>query len=168
MGQKKLDAQHGGNDFYSITAQIDAQFSDIYGRLAAVQTATVPAGSAVALTTATPANVTSLQLLPGIYLIWGFIDATLAGATLTALIASLSLNSGAFSSQAGGSGLGTDPTKQQLASLVTATGTTVQDAGPTTLTVAVPTTLYLVAQAAFSAGTVSAYGSIFAKPLFQP
>jgi hypothetical protein len=157
-------------------------------------TSTTPAGSAVSLTTATPANVASLVLSTGTWLVWGNVDASLTGATLTSLIASLSLSSGVVAPQPGqnlqvqpvqvpqqqAGRLGPDPTSQLLASLSTVTGTQTLDCGPTIVTVPpghtvrdasgndvpAPTpTLYLVAQASFSAGSVAAYGSLFAMPI---
>jgi hypothetical protein len=169
VSQQLIDVLRGGDDIASLAAKANANFADLYGRLASVLTSTVPTGSAIALTTATPANVTSLANLPiGTYLVWGFIDVTLTGASLTALIASLSLTSATLATQAGGNGLGTEPIAQQLQNLTTVTGTETMDVGPTILTVANAgsvSTLYLVAQAAFSAGTVAAYGSLFAKQL---
>jgi hypothetical protein len=99
------------------------------------------------------------------------LNATLASATLTSLIASLSLTSGALSGQSGSTvnagRLFPEPVAQILQNLTTTSGTQSLDVGPTILTVPANTTatLYLVAQAAFSAGTVSAYGSLFAYPL---
>ena len=132
----------------------------------------VPAASAVSLTTATPANVTSMPLSAGSYLVWGQLNATLTGATLTALVASLSLTSGALAAQNGqtsnnGVRLFPEPIAQQVTCLTTATGTSSIDVGVTLLTVppGVTATLYLVGQAAFSAGSVAAYGSLFALPI---
>lgn len=140
----------------------------------------ISAGQAVSLTTATPANITSIVLSPGTYLVWGSIDATLAGATLTSLIASLSLTSATLSTQPGQmvpnvGRLFPEPIAQQLMNLVTATGATSLDVGVTVVTVPASnppftapnptTTLYLVGQATFSAGTVAAYGSLFACPM---
>ena len=127
------------------------------------------ASQAVALTTATPANIASVVLSAGTYLMWGFVDATLTSASLTALIASLSLTSGTLSTQNGQfvpnvGRIFPDPIAQQLMNLTTATGTTSLDVGPTVITVpsGTSTTLYLIGQASFSAGTVAAYGSLFA------
>jgi hypothetical protein len=151
---------------------------------------TIPAASAVSLTTATPANVAKLTLSSGTYLVWGNLDATLAGATLTALLVSLSLTSAALAPQTGQlvspGRLGPDPISQLVANLVTASGTQSLDVGPTILTVLPPwtdspgsaqgaptvpgnpaptATVFLVGQASFSAGAVSIFGSLFALPL---
>jgi hypothetical protein len=139
-------------------------------------TASVPSASAISLSNGTPANVTSLSLSAGAWLVWGFIDAALTGATLTSLIASLSLTSGALSSQAGsnvpasGARLLAEPIAQLLASLTTVSGVQSQDVGPTTLLVnpGQTATLYLCAQAGFSAGAVAVYGSLFGLALQLP
>jgi hypothetical protein len=132
------------------------------------------AGSAVALTTATPANISSTSLEAGTWLVWGALDAILTGATITALAASLSLVSGALSAQPGASvapgRLYPEPLAQRVLNLVTANGTESLPVGPTIMTViSVPQnqtmTLYLVGQASFSAGSVSACGSLFAVAL---
>ena len=135
------------------------------------QNSSIPSASAVALTTATPANVASVVLSPGNYLVWGVVDAALAGATLTGLTAALSLTSATLSTQNGsnvaGARLYPDPIAQAVKNLVTATGTESLAVGPTVAQVppGQTPTLYLVAQGAFSAGTVAAFGSIFALPL---
>jgi|SRR6185437_1357265 len=130
-------------------------------------TATVASGAAVSLTTATAKTVTSLNLAAGSYLVWGNVDNTLTGATTTAFVAGISLTNNTLPTQAGGSGLGTDPLSSQLVVLTTTTGTHSVDVGMTTLVLTATTTtpVYLVAQATFSAGTVAAYGTIFALAL---
>jgi hypothetical protein len=138
----------------------------------------VPAASAVSLSTGNPGNVTSLTLSAGTYLVWGAIDATLTGATLTALTAALSLTSAALSSQTGSSNVGgsrlfPESIAQAAKNLVTATGTETLEVGPTVFTVPAPSPgapnpaaiLYLVGQATFSAGSVAAYGTLFAYQL---
>jgi hypothetical protein len=128
-------------------------------------TATVASGSAVALTTATTANITSTSLTAGTYLIWGFADWTLTAATTTIFQVAMSLTSATLSTQAGGGGLGTDPIAILPLILTTNTGTVTADCGPTRLVIAATTTLFLVTQATFSAGTVAAYGTLNAMQL---
>jgi hypothetical protein len=134
----------------------------------------VNALSAVSLSNGTPANVTSLVLGPGSWLVWATLDLALASATITALLGSLALASATITGQTGvggaGARLAADPTAQRLFSLTSATGTESVAVGPTQVTVPASTTgatvtLYLNAQAAFSAGSVAAYGSLFALPL---
>jgi hypothetical protein len=131
----------------------------------------IPAASAISLSNGSPQNIVSLVLAPGNWLCWANLDVTLTGATLTALIASLSLSTGALASQGGqnigGNRLYQDGISQLLASLTTVTGTQSVDCGAT-LAQVLPgqtPTLYLVGQASFSAGSVAAFGSLFALAL---
>lgn len=131
----------------------------------------IPSASAVSLTTATPANIASMPLSAGTYLVWAQVDATLTGATLTSLIGSLSLASATLAAQPGSNiapgRLFPEPVAQVARNLTTVTGTDSTAVGPTVLTIlpGQTTTLYLAAQATFSAGSVAAYGSLFALPI---
>jgi hypothetical protein len=136
-----------------------------YPLSALYNTVTVAAGSAVSLTTVTTANVTSKSLTAGTYLIWGQVDFTMTGATSTVLQAGLSVTSATLPTQAGGSGVGTDPLAIFESFATTLTGTQCIDCGPTLLTIASTTTLFLVTQATFSAGTIAAYGTLNALQL---
>lgn len=133
-----------------------------------LNTVTVASGAAVSLTTATPANITSISLGIGTYLIWGTGDYTLASATATEFRLGLSATTNTLPTQAGGSGIGTDPLNVSIANTSVLSDTQTLIAGPTTFTIAATTTLYLVAQATFSAGTVSAYGTLFALQINLP
>lgn len=128
-------------------------------------TVTVASGSAVSLTTVTPANVTSKSLAAGSYLVWGIIDFTLSAVTATEFRGGPSVTSATLPTQAGGSGLGTDALDVLPIAPAITTDTLVIMGGPTLLTIAATTTLYLVAQATFSAGSVSAYGTLNAMQL---
>ena len=134
----------------------------------AVAATVLAAGSAISLTTATSANVVSASLAAGTYLIWGSVDFALAGTTETLAQAGISLTSATLPSQAGGSGLGTEPLTIVPLITTTVTATHSVKVGPTTLTLTVTTTVYLVAQATFSAGTEAASGTLFVMPLRQP
>jgi hypothetical protein len=128
-------------------------------------TATVASGAAVALTTVTSANVTSKSLAAGTYLVWGIVDFTLTGVTATEFRCGPSVATGTLPTQAGGAGLGTDALNISPLTPAITTDTVVLIGGPTLLTIAATTTLFLVAQATFSAGTVSAYGTLNALQL---
>jgi hypothetical protein len=130
--------------------------------------ATVPVGSAVALTTATPANITSLSLGPGTYLIWAQVDYALNAATSTEFKGGISSVSTAFPSQAGGGGVGPDALTIFPLGVTALTDTVTHIVGPTLLTIAAQTTIFLVAQGIFSAGAVSAYGTLSAIQLNLP
>lgn len=132
------------------------------GSVGEIIRSTVPVGSAVALTTATSANVTSVSLTAGDWDIWGVIDYALSAASSSIQQAGLSLVSATLAGQAGGSGLGPDPNDISPFSTTTVTGT-LSLAPLTTLLISATTTLFLVANATFSAGTISAYGTLTAR-----
>jgi hypothetical protein len=126
-------------------------------------TSTVASGSAVALTTATSANVTSISLTAGDWDISGQIDYALIAATSTLFQSGISLTSATLPSQAGGSGLGTDPLAQIPLTTTLLSATYGQGVGPVRLSIAATTTVFLVANQTFSAGSSSAYGTIRAR-----
>jgi hypothetical protein len=128
--------------------------------LSAGITQTTVATPGSALTTATPLNVTSKLLQPGTYLVWGNVDYLLTAATASEYRAGLSVVSATLPTQAGGSGVGPDPLSVLPITHTTISDTITDTVGPTILTIAVATTLYLVAQATFSAGTISAFGTL--------
>jgi hypothetical protein len=131
--------------------------------LAAGATQTTVATPGATLTTVTPANVTSKSLTAGTYLVWGQIDFGLTAATATLFQGGLSVVTATLPTQAGGAGVGPDPLSINAASFAAAaTLVETQNVGPTILTIAVTTTLYLVAQATFSAGAITAYGTLSA------
>lgn len=126
-------------------------------------TSTVAVGSAVSLTTATAADVTTLALTAGDWDISATIDHALAAASTTVISSGISLTSNTMPTQPGGSGLGTDPLSVQSVVLTTNTGTYSQDIQPVRLSIAATTTVHLVAKDTFSAGAVTAYGTIRAR-----
>lgn len=127
-------------------------------------TATLASGSAISLTTATTANLTSMTLPPGTYLVWATADFNLTAASTTVQEVGISLTSATLPSQAGGSGLGPDPLAINRIPLTTVTGVLNDIVAPTTLVLTATTTVYLVVQATFSAGTITAYGTMVAQP----
>ena len=125
--------------------------------------ATIPVGSAVPLTTVTPANViNTLALTAGIWAVYWQIDFILAAATVTLLEGGVTQNSATLPSQTPsgpfytGDALALDPTTWVTASVTTSL------TGMPQLLITGAQTIYLVAQSTFSAGAVSAYGSIAA------
>jgi hypothetical protein len=115
------------------------------------------------LTTATPLNVTNISLTAGDWDIWTCIDYLYTAATVTDIRGGPSLTTITLPTQAGGSGLGTDGLAICPANFVTISDTQTLDSGPVRLSIAATTTVFLVAQATFSAGTVSAFGTIRAR-----
>lgn len=127
-------------------------------------TATVAVGAAVALTTATTANVTSISLTAGDWDISGQVDFTPGATTsITVLQGGFSLTTATITGQAGGAGLGTDPTKitTQVASVPA--GQIHTGLLPVRLSIAATTTVFLVAQGTFTISTLAAFGTIRAR-----
>lgn len=129
-----------------------------------LRTATVPVGSAVALTTATGKDVATLAFTSAdIGTEWelsGTVDHSLTGATITQIACGISLTANTMPSQVGGSGLGTDPASIQPSNLVTTTGNYTQSVAPVRFKVTAAQTIHLVADDTFSVGSVSAFGTL--------
>jgi hypothetical protein len=115
------------------------------------------------LTTATPLNVTSISLTAGDWDVASVIDFLYTGATVTDIRGGPSLTTATLPTQAGGSGLGTDALAIDPSNFVTVGDTQTLDSGPVRVLISATTTVFLVAQATFSAGTVSAFGTIRAR-----
>lgn len=125
-----------------------------------VQTATCLPASPVSLTTNTAANVTSLLLTPGHWLVWGKVDyggnASTAPTKFRTAITSTT------------AGDGTDGTASRLTTSLAsgltpfATDSYGQIVGPVNLQLDVNTTYYLTARATFGSLTVNAYGQLTA------
>ena len=118
----------------------------------------VASGSAVALTTATNANVTSISLTAGDWEVAGEVWQTLAGgASPTVGQAGISTSSTTF-----GSGPGTG-SRAIIPATIGANQVPVIVLAPCRLSLASTTTVYLIGEALFGSGTVSAYGVITAR-----
>lgn len=128
------------------------------GDLGEYQEAEVLVGAAVALTTATDANVTSLSLTAGDWDVWGEVSFSLnAATTVTAVNGWISTTSAT---------LPTAPNKGALATLTTTltTGATqCLPVGVRRVSLSATTTVYLSARAAFAVNTMSAYGILCAR-----
>ncbi len=133
------------------------------GNIGEFITATVAVGSPVALTNATGANVTSISLTAGDWDVSAQVDFILTGATSTSHQSGISLTTGTLPSQAGGSGLGTDALAVLPMPTTVLSGTLTQPIPPVRISLSATTTVYLVAQAAFSVGSESSYGTIRAR-----
>jgi len=124
--------------------------------------ATLASGSAVSLVTATAKTVTSISLAAGTWDVSGVVDFSLAGTT-SVLGASNYISGISTTTNTLG---GQDTYLNRPLIVTTSTGTINSDAPRQRLTLASTTTVYLIAQATFSAGTVSAYGTITANRVF--
>jgi hypothetical protein len=109
----------------------------------------------VSLTTATPANLVTLALTAGDWLVTGSLTHILAGATCTVLAGGTSLTTAT---------LDLDQYTHKAAPLTTTASQTRSVAIPTRhIQLAAPASLFLVSHAVFSAGTVTSHGSLSAR-----
>lgn len=118
--------------------------------------ATLASGSAVSLSTATAANVTTISLSQGVWDCVGLISRTLnASTSVTVLTGSISTTTANQEAQ----GTNTATYLQTAANVMGAVG---QDTkiGPVRLTLTATTTVYLVAKDTFTVSTNVAYGEI--------
>lgn len=138
----------------------------IAGDVGEYVSATVASGSAVALTTATPANITSISLTPGDWDIDGQVDfAPAASTSVTQYNASCSGTSATLATQPGGGNFASDSTFtiNQAAMVPAATFAGATMTVRVTVPVGTTQTVYLVAQATFTVSTLSAYGTLRAR-----
>lgn len=125
---------------------------------------TVPVGSAVSVVTATPVNITSISLTAGDWDIDGLIDFLPAATTnVTVWNSSISVTSATLSTQPGGSGLSPDSTMTINQAAQVPAALVMVPIGTSRLSIAVTTTVYLVAQATFTVSTMTAYGTLRAR-----
>jgi hypothetical protein len=129
------------------------------GKVGEFLTASLAAGSATSLVTATPKTVIGLSLSAGDWDVWGVADYIPDGATTTSVIqqgiSQTDNTFGAadtFSAASGGNLSGT-----VLGSLIA------ENTPHQRISLAVTTTIYLIVKAAFAISTMTAYGSIFAR-----
>lgn len=159
-------------DLASITAARTQHWQDRDGTIALLQgTATndsaaagsvgenphseIVAGSAVSLTTATAANVTSISLTAGDWDVRGNVNFAGASSTVTARSGGLTATSATVP---------TDGTEVFAGGQTTTTSETTSVSVPSKrFSLASTTTIYLVGKATFSAGTMGEFGSISAR-----
>lgn len=125
-----------------------------------ITSSVIAAGSATSLTTATTKTITSLTLGVGIWRVYGYVDYVLAGATTTVFQHGFATTTNTFTNT-----LQAQDTNTTVESgFTTATQTVTGQPTPfQQITVASGTQqVFMVANATFSAGTVTAYGSMFA------
>ena len=125
------------------------------GQVGEVITATLASGSATSLSTTVSKNVTSIALTPGDWDVTGTVVLVLTAATTTDWSAGASSTTGT---------LGTlDTVNGQAVVLTTHTDNYTVPVPTVRFSLAAATTVYLVANATFSAGTVTAWGTIRAR-----
>lgn len=128
------------------------------GNVGEIIQSNIPVGSAVSLTSTTPANITSISLTAGDWDV--SLNASInPGATtsVTAILASISQTSATRDTTTGGAA-----SDQRFAAVVPASpmNTVV---GPLRISLASPTTIYAVVQSNFTVSTNAAYGIIRAR-----
>ncbi len=126
--------------------------------------ATVTAGNAVSVTTGTATNIVTMSLPPGDWDVSGFLNHSAGTSTsVTRIITSISVTSATTAGQAGGAGLGTDPTAIYSQASSIPTNNMVLEAGPVRMNTNANTTMFLVAQDTFTASTMQVYGTLRAR-----
>jgi hypothetical protein len=132
------------------------------GNIGEFKTTTVAAASAIAAANSTVSkNVTSVSLTAGDWMVTGTCDIVMTGLTMSVNQCGLGTTTDTLASQAGGSGIGTDPLSIITATNgTTLTGTTSSSAPMTRVSIAATTTIYLVANLTYSAGSATQYGTI--------
>lgn len=120
-------------------------------------TASLASGSAISLTTVTPANVTSISLTAGDWEVWGSNVFVFEGSTTsTSLVAAINTTSATLPSNPGGG-----VSYLYYASMTG--GNPIIQTGVVRMSLASTTTVYLIAQAGFAVSTASVYGFIAAR-----
>ena len=120
----------------------------------------IPSGSAVSLTTGTPANVTSIALTAGDWDVEGTVDYV---ASTASIAVSAVWESGINTTTAALPTDGTEVFYATPAVIATTSFKTSLVIPRKIINVSAGTTVYLVTEATFTAGTVTAYGSITAR-----
>lgn len=120
--------------------------------------ANVTFGSAIVLTTGVPANITSITLIPGTWLLWGNVVTAPAGSTTTStVIASINTISATNAIPPNGGAI------SQIGTLAAGLVASVPT-GMMRVSITANTTYYLVADVGFAVSTLSAYGFLGAVP----
>jgi hypothetical protein len=136
----------------------------VAGYIGELITATKAVGATVSLTSTTAANINSITLTPGDWDVEVVTDfAPAATTSVTQLVSSISVTSATVTGQAGGSGVGTDPTVITSQAASVPASTVVQVVPPVRISVSANTVVYQVAQGTFSISTMTAFGTIRAR-----
>lgn len=142
--------------------------SAIAGDVGEYLEANLLSASALSVTTATPLNITSMVLTPGDWDVTGIVDFVPAATTsVTQWNVSVSNTSATLASQAPSTSTAINigpfaTTTINQAAAVPAAEVTLAG-NPVRVSVNANTTIYLVAQAAFTVSTMTAYGSLRAR-----
>lgn len=134
----------------------------VAGNVGEFKTTTVAAGAAVAgAATTVSKNLTSVSLTAGDWLVSG--TCNMLGSTLVATVLSCGLGTttDTQATQAGGSGIGTDPLSVvSFASSTLPNSVREVSVHPTRVSLSATTTIYMVVNNTFSSGSYTMYGTI--------
>lgn len=155
------------NSLYGITGTTTNDSAN-GGSVGEVLQATVVAGSAVSLTTATAANITTLVLTAGDWEVYGACDRTWTGVTATILVCGIGTVTATQPTQPGGTTgtvtIGTEPlVSQSMTYGTTVTGRFDQRVQTSVKVAAGGGSIFLVATDTFSAGTNVGFGTLRAR-----
>ena len=144
---------------YDSTNSAISFYNGLWRQLGEVISATVVSGSAVSLTTATAANVTSISLTAGDWDVVGQVAFTLGGTTVaTQFIAAINTTSATVPAASTIAG-----SVNKLQATTTTGAEQIMNAGTSRISLGATTTVYLVAQSTFTVSTAAAYGAIYAR-----
>lgn len=129
------------------------------GYIGEVVTNQIASGSAVTLVTTVTTNICNISLTPGDWVIDGVVDFSLTAAT-TVIGNDFTAGSSTTAQTLGVQDTYSDPLVPAITALTASFNTVIPHRR---ILIASTTTVYLVAQATFSAGTVTGYGTIIAR-----
>jgi hypothetical protein len=131
------------------------------GSVGEMLTTTVASGSAVSLTTATSANIATLSLTAGDWDCSAQVTHNAAATTsVTLLQIGISATTATLPTQAGGSGIGTDPLAIFRQAAAVPGGALTTNVGPVRVSLSGTTNIFLVANDTFTVSTMTGYGTI--------
>lgn len=131
------------------------------GYIGELLTTTVASGSAVSLTTATSANIATLSLTAGDWDCSAQVTHNAAATTsVTLLQIGISATTATLPTQAGGSGIGTDPLAIWRQAAAVPGGALTTNVGPVRVSLSGTTSVFLVANDTFTVSTMTGYGTI--------
>lgn len=143
----------------SSLSAVDVGIMDTTGYVDGFTSSTIPSGSAVSLTTLTPANITSISLPAGEWEVWGEVRVTGTATTAGGIIGAINTTSATLPNPV----VGARSNRDTGTGSFSGTGERQLTVGTAKLTLTTTTTVYLIGYASFSGGTATAYGVICAR-----
>lgn len=131
------------------------------GYVGELLTVTVASGAAVSLTTATSANIATLSVTAGDWDCSAQVTHNAAATTsITLLQIGISATTATLPTQAGGSGIGTDPLAIFRTPAAVPAGALTTNVGPVRVSLSGTTNIFLVANDTFTVSTMTGYGTL--------